>query len=156
MDCSIPPSSMRFEVRPWGGDVEPVLEVSDLSVRFGRTVILHDLSFSVERGHALAILGPNAAGKTVLFRALIGAIPYDGMVRWADDTRIGYVPQKLDLERDVPMTGVDFLRARAALVPRPVNSRTRARQDRSATVFRALELVGVSRSAANQPIGTIS
>jgi zinc transport system ATP-binding protein len=136
--------------------MERVLEVRDLSVRFGRTVILHDLSFSVERGHALAILGPNAAGKTVLFRALIGAIPYDGIIRWADGTRIGYVPQKLDLERDVPMTGVDFLRARAALVPRPVNSRTRARQDRNATVFRALELVGVSRSAANQPIGTLS
>jgi zinc transport system ATP-binding protein len=136
--------------------MERVLEVRDLSVRFGRTVILHVLSFSVERGHALAILGPNAAGKTVLFRALIGAIPYDGIIRWADGTRIGYVPQKLDLERDVPMTGVDFLRARAALVPRPVNSRTRARQDRNATVFRALELVGVSRSAANQPIGTLS
>jgi zinc transport system ATP-binding protein len=133
-----------------------VLEVRDLSVRFGRTVVLHDLSFSVERGHALAILGPNAAGKTVLFRALIGAIPCNGMVRWADGTRIGYVPQKLDLERDVPMTGVDFLRARAALVPRPADSRTRTRQDRVATVFRALELVGVSRSAAHQPIGTLS
>jgi ABC-type Mn2+/Zn2+ transport system ATPase subunit len=82
--------------------MERVLEVRDLSVRFGRTVILHELSFSVERGHALAILGPNAAGKTVLFRALIGAIPYDGIIRWADGTRIGYVPQKLDLERDVP------------------------------------------------------
>jgi zinc transport system ATP-binding protein len=136
--------------------MERVLEVCDLSVRFGRTVVLHDLSFSVERGHALAILGPNAAGKTVLFRALIGAIPYNGMVRWADGARIGYVPQKLDLERDVPMTGADFLRARAALVPRPVNSRTGAREDRNATVFRALELVGVSRSAANQPIGTLS
>jgi zinc transport system ATP-binding protein len=136
--------------------MERVLEVRNLSVRFGRTVVLHDLTFSVERGHALAILGPNAAGKTVLFRALIGAIPYDGMVRWADGTRIGYVPQKLDLERDVPMTGVDFLRARAALVPRPVNSRPSARQDRNATVFRALELVGVSRSAADQPIGTLS
>ena len=136
--------------------VGQVLEVRDLSVRFGRTPVLQDLSFRVERGHALAILGPNASGKTVLFRALIGAIPYDGTVRWADDTRIGYVPQKLDLERDVPVTGVDFLRARAALVARAVDSRKRTSRERDATVFRALELVGVPRSAASQPIGTLS
>jgi zinc transport system ATP-binding protein len=135
--------------------VECVLEVSDLSVRFGPTVVLHDLSFSVGRGHALAILGPNAAGKTVLFRALIGAVPYEGTVRWADGTRIGYVPQKLDLERDAPMTGVEFLRARAALVPHAILSK-RTWREREATVFRALDLVGVSRQAAGQRIGTLS
>jgi zinc transport system ATP-binding protein len=136
--------------------VERVLDVSHLSIRFGRTIVLHDLSFSVERGHALAILGPNAAGKTVLFRALIGGIPYAGTVRWADGTRIGYVPQKLDLERDVPMTGLDFLRARAALVPRAIDSSRRTRNERHATLFRALDLVGVPRPAATQPIGTLS
>jgi zinc transport system ATP-binding protein len=148
---------MRFEVRPWGGDVEPVLEVSDLSVRFGKTVVLHDLSFNVERGHALAILGPNAAGKTVLFRALIGAIPFDGTIRWAAGTHIGYVPQKLDLERDVPVTGLDFLRARAALVVRTNSWRRKGRlREQDATIFRALDLVGVSRPAAKEPIGTLS
>ena len=132
-----------------------VLDVTGLSVRFGKIVVLHDLSFSVDRGHALAILGPNAAGKTVLFRALIGAIPHDGTVRWADGTRIGYVPQKLDLERDVPMTGVDFLRARAALVPHAIGSR-RKRRVRDATVSRVLDLVGVPRAAAGQSLGTLS
>ena len=136
--------------------VERALEVGDLSVRFGKTIIFENLSFGVEHGHALAILGPNASGKTVLFKALIGAIPYSGTVRWADRTRIGYVPQKLDLERDVPMTGVDFLHARAALVPRAIGSRKYTRQPRDATVLRALEMVGVSHSAANQPIGILS
>ena len=130
-----------------------VLDVRDLSVRFGKTVVLQHLSFSVERGRTLAILGPNAAGKTVLFRALIEAIPYDGTVQWADGTRIGYVPQKLDLERDVPITGVDFLCARAALVPRAVGSRKRTRQAREATVSRALDLVGVSQPAASTMAG---
>jgi zinc transport system ATP-binding protein len=51
----------------------------------------------------------------VLFRALIGSIPFERSIRWAPGTRIGYVPQKLDLERDIPLTGMDFLRARAAL-----------------------------------------
>ena len=113
------------------------------------------MNFSVEQGRALAILGPNAAGKTVLLRALIGAIPYEGSVDWAVGARIGYVPQRLDLERDIPITGVDFLRARAALGS-GVRARRRSRTDREASVFRALELVGVPRAAARQPSGTLS
>jgi zinc transport system ATP-binding protein len=124
---------------------EPVLEVSHLSVHFGATRVLRDLSFTVPRSTSLAIIGPNGAGKTVLFRALIGAIPFDGDVRWAPGTRIGYVPQKLDLERDVPVTGLDFLRARAALA-----------KDDGGDVDRLLSLVGVSPELAGQPIGTLS
>jgi zinc transport system ATP-binding protein len=125
--------------------VERILEVRELSVRFGKADILQDLSFSVERGTSLAILGPNGAGKTVLFRALIGAIPFEGTVHWAPGTRLGYVPQKLDLERGVPMTGFDFLRARAALAG-----------GSEVTLRRTLELVGIAPKAAEQPIGTLS
>lgn len=76
-------------------------------------MVLGDLSFSVKRGSALAVIGPNGSGKTVLFRALIGAIPSDGVVRWAPATQIGYVPQKLDLSRSAPIAGRDLLVARA-------------------------------------------
>src|SRR6266496_2331431 len=103
------------------------LEVERLSVRFGRTQILRDLSFTVPEGSALAVIGPNGAGKTVLFRALIDSVPHEGAVRWATGTRIGYVPQKLDIERDLPVTGRDFLDAKAAVsqTPRvPVAHRT--------------------------------
>jgi len=122
-----------------------VLEVDHLSVRFGKTQVLRDLSFSVSHGTSLAVIGPNGSGKTVLFRALIGAIEYEGEIRWAAGVRIGYVPQKLDLERDVPITGLDFLRARAALT-----------KGAPANISRALSLVGVSQEVAGQPIGTLS
>ena len=72
--------------------MDNILEVRHLSVHFGRRHVLRDLSFKVERGSSLAILGPNGAGKTVLFRTLVGAMPFDGTVRWAAGTRIGYVP----------------------------------------------------------------
>lgn len=94
---------------------DDALEVENLSVELGGARIVHGLTFAVPKGSALAVIGPNGAGKTVLFRALIGAIPYGGTVRWAPDTRIGYVPQKLDIERDLPLTGKDFLRAKAAV-----------------------------------------
>jgi zinc transport system ATP-binding protein len=125
--------------------VEDVLDVRHLSLGFGRTRIFTDLSFSVPRGTSLAIIGPNGAGKTVLFKALIGSIPSEGTIRWAPSVRIGYVPQKLDLERDVPITGVDFLQARAALARRS-----------AADVWDALTLVGVPRAIGEQPIGTLS
>ena len=73
------------------------LEVAHLTVTLGAAPVLRNLSFSVAAGSSLAIIGPNGSGKTVLFRALIGAIPYDGTIRWASGTRIGYVPQKLDI-----------------------------------------------------------
>ena len=124
---------------------ENALEVRHLSVRFGSIGVLRDMTFQVPTGTTLAILGPNGAGKTVLFKALIGAIPYDGEIRWKPGTRIGYVPQKLDLERDIPITGVDFLRARAALA-----------RESDVTISRTLALVGVPMDVAQRPVGVLS
>jgi len=125
--------------------VRNALEVEHLTVEFGGLRVLDDLGFAVPDRGALAVIGPNGSGKTVLFRALIGAIPYRGAVRWAAGTRVGYVPQKLDIERDLPVTGLDFLRAKTAV--------TRAA---TAEASRALELVGLSPGLAGQPIGTLS
>ncbi len=121
------------------------LEVQDLSVAFGKDRVLRTLSFKVAAGSTLAIIGPNGAGKTVLFRALIGTVPHEGTVRWAPGTRIGYVPQKLDIERDLPLTGLDFLRAKARV--------TRGPNDE---IARVLSAVSLDDAAAAQPIGTLS
>ena len=121
------------------------LEVENLTVRFGKTEVLRDLSFRVERGSSLAIIGPNGSGKTVLFRALVGAAKHEGRVAWAPGTTIGYVPQKLDIERDLPVRGRDFLRAKAAV--------TRASME---DVSRAVELVKLAPGAIEKPIGTLS
>ncbi len=121
------------------------LEVERLTVRLGGAEILRELSFAVPEGSALAVIGPNGSGKTVLFRALIGAVPHGGTVRWAPGARIGYVPQKLDIERDLPITGRDFLRAKAAVSGVP-----------PADADRALDLVNLPRGVAAQPVGTFS
>ena len=92
------------------------LEVENLTVRFGSNEVLRGLSFAVPSGSALAVIGPNGAGKTVLFRVLVGILPHEGVVRWAPGTRLGYVPQKLDIERGLPISGRDLLAARARLV----------------------------------------
>ena len=121
------------------------LEVEDLAVRFDRRPVLSGVSFAVPEGETLAVIGPNGSGKTILFKALIGAVRSEGAVRWAPGTRIGYVPQKLDIERDLPITGVDFLRAKS-VVSR--GAETDARD--------ALAMVNLTPQVAAQPIGTMS
>jgi len=90
--------------------------VQDLAVRLGGMDVVRGVTFNLPRASCLAIIGPNGAGKTVLLRALIGALPHGGRISWAPDTVLGYVPQKLDIDRDLPLNGRDFLRAKAALM----------------------------------------
>jgi len=52
----------------------PAIEVNGLSKRFGATLAVDDLSFSVEAGKIVGFLGPNGAGKTTTLRALLGLI----------------------------------------------------------------------------------
>lgn len=122
-----------------------VLTVENLAVRFGSDEVFRNLSFHVDRGTTLVVIGPNGAGKTVLFKALIGSLPYEGRVRWAPETKIGYIPQKLDVERDLPVTGADLLRAKMALA-----------HTADTPVEQALARVGLDMRAAKQPIGSLS
>jgi len=85
-----------------------VLTVEDLSVTLDDLPILHDVSFTLKQGEACALIGPNGAGKTVLFRALLGLVPYTGLVRWRPDVKIGYVPQRFSIDRSAPISAMEF------------------------------------------------
>lgn len=124
---------------------EVALEVERLTVSFHAQPVFEDLTFPVATGSVFAIIGPSGAGKTVLLKALIGAIPYAGRVRWAPGTRLGYVPQKLDLARDLPLTGIEFLHAKCDVMREP-----------GTELRRVLALVELSDAIARQPIGTLS
>ena len=57
-----------------------ILEVRQLSARYGRVEALHDLSLSVADGEFVAVLGPNGAGKSTLMRAIMGLVANSGDV----------------------------------------------------------------------------
>jgi Cu-processing system ATP-binding protein len=72
------------------------LQICDLAKRYGATVALKNIAFSVERGQVLALLGPNGAGKSTLFGCLLGfTLPTAGKILLngrplTDDDRIGF------------------------------------------------------------------
>ena len=57
-----------------------ILEVRQLSARYGRVEALHNLSLSVADGEFVAVLGPNGAGKSTLMRAIMGLVANSGDV----------------------------------------------------------------------------
>ncbi len=82
------------------------IQVNNLSFSYGQKNVLHDISFSAEKGEFLSILGPNGAGKSTLLRCILGLLPgYSGEVlvnkrnikgfsAWEASRQIAYIPQK--------------------------------------------------------------
>lgn len=101
---------------------EILLEVKNFNVTMDGSPVLSGLNFSVEEGEFLTILGPNGSGKTVLIKALLGLMPYEGELRWHKKPRIGYLPQGLNQMsvRDLPLTVKDFF-ALKKLNPREIS-----------------------------------
>jgi branched-chain amino acid transport system ATP-binding protein len=73
-----------------------LLEVKNLSVRFGNLHAVSDVSFNALRGHITSVIGPNGAGKSTLFNLISGAIaPSDGQVRFDGEDITGFAPHRL-------------------------------------------------------------
>jgi phospholipid/cholesterol/gamma-HCH transport system ATP-binding protein len=73
---------------------KPLIEIHDLSVRFGRNDVLRDVDLTIPRGQTLAIIGESGCGKTVLLKTIIGLIrPTQGHVVF-DDQRLDDLSEK--------------------------------------------------------------
>jgi ABC-type Mn2+/Zn2+ transport system ATPase subunit len=136
---------------PPAGSAVPAVLVEDLSAGYGGPPVLREVSFAVDPGRTVCVLGPNGGGKTTLFRALLGELqPTAGVVRVAG--RPAYVAQTERTRLDFPVTALDvalmgtLARGRWWLPPR--------RSDRDAARA-ALRRVGLEDQAAT-PFGELS
>ncbi|MGO9080778.1 MAG: metal ABC transporter ATP-binding protein [Streptosporangiaceae bacterium] len=109
-----------------GADAE-VLAVDGVCVRMGGREVLHDVSAAIRRGEFVGLIGSNGAGKTTLLRVILGLQePVSGQVRVGTGGpraagrrpgagrrsgagRIGYVPQKILLDPDLPVRARDLV-----------------------------------------------
>ncbi len=126
-----------------------VLKVSDCAVMLDGLTLLSGVSFTVRRGEALAVIGPNGAGKTLLFKALLGLVPFSGRIEWHAGLRIGYVPQKFPVDKTVPLTVREFflLKAKQFWFPN---------QTFLQHLSHELSLVGLSQEVLERPVGELS
>jgi zinc transport system ATP-binding protein len=122
-----------------------IVEVKNLSVTLDRRPIVHDINFQIEEGESVAIIGPNGSGKTVLLKAMLGILPHAGEVLWRNGTTIGYVPQRIDADRSVPLNLRNLLESKAAVIGKG-----------AAEIAKAIGRVGLSEEMLRTQIGHLS
>ncbi|MBM7565170.1 ribosomal protection-like ABC-F family protein [Paenibacillus sacheonensis] len=84
-----------FEIERQSGN--DVLDVRELSITFAEksTPLFRDVTFRLERGENVALVGPNGIGKSTLLKSLVGQQPYEqGTIRWGTNVKIGYYDQE--------------------------------------------------------------
>jgi zinc/manganese transport system ATP-binding protein len=99
-----------------GAGREETLAVEGVSVRLGGREVLRDVRFTIRAGEFAGLIGSNGAGKTTLLRVILGLQkPSAGQVRIGGSARarrhaaIGYVPQKIELDPDMPLRASDLV-----------------------------------------------
>jgi len=95
---------------------EPIFQANDLTLGYGRKVVLSRLNFEIRPGEFWCLLGSNGAGKTTLIKALLGALrPKRGQLLTREEfrrkNRVGYVPQQIELNATLPTTVTEFVQA---------------------------------------------
>ena len=83
-----------------------LLQVAGLAAGYGGPPVIEDVTFELQAGERIGVLGPNGGGKSTLFRVLLGELePVRGSV--AGDVRFGFVPQTERSRLDYPVTALD-------------------------------------------------
>ena len=134
------------------------IELDGVGVTAGSEVLVEDISFHIHCGQLTALVGPNGAGKTTLLQAILGQRPHTGAIRHVDADghdfpapRIGYVPQQLPFDREMPLTVCDLMAA--SLSRRPVW--TGVGKEKRRQVHKALEETQAA-SLIDKRLGTLS
>jgi zinc transport system ATP-binding protein len=134
------------------------LSIRNLTVRKGGAEILSGVDADIRCGEVTALVGPNGAGKTTLLQAILGQVPYTGEIRFCrarehgqGEPRIGYVPQRLSLDRDAPLSVLDFFALSAQRRPVFLGPSRKARE----AARNSLEQAGVGH-LLRRPLGRLS
>lgn len=91
----------------------PLIKADAIGFQRDKRWILRGIDFSISAGEIVTLIGPNGGGKTTFARICLGILqPNEGHLQRAKDLTIGYVPQRLKLDRTLPVTVRRFLTIR--------------------------------------------
>jgi ABC-type Mn2+/Zn2+ transport system ATPase subunit len=124
----------------------PLLVLDGVALAYGDREVLREVSFQVREGEFWFLLGPNGSGKSTLLRAILGSLATrSGRIRRRPDIagprRIGFVPQRCDLNPSVPTTVREFVALGLAGIP----GAGRIARDRMAWALERSALAGLER-----------
>ncbi len=89
--------------------IPDALVVDGVSVRLGGREVLEDVRFSINPGEFVGLIGSNGAGKTTLLRVILGLLPASSGKVTVSAAGVGYVPQKIQLDPDMPLRARDLV-----------------------------------------------
>jgi len=85
-------------------------ELKNISLKLNNNEILRDINLQLRKGEITTLIGPNGGGKTSIARILIGVIKANqGEVLIKKNYKIGYMPQKLNIDDTIPIRVIDFI-----------------------------------------------
>ena len=100
-----------IHVQTWRKASMALVNLNKLTVAYSGIVALKNVSFQIDAGEIVTIVGPNGSGKTSLLKAIIGAVvPQEGNVDVKSGLKIGYVPQRLNLDPTLPISVGRFMK----------------------------------------------
>ena len=96
--------------------METAIHIDNLSLYYGETAALTNVSLDINQGEFLGIIGPNGGGKSTLLKAILGLIPITtGSIQIYDQdpgknrTAVGYVPQFATMDRRFPIAAFEVV-----------------------------------------------
>lgn len=91
-------------------DTTTLISLDRVSVTAGASLIVDQVSMAIHAGEIVTLIGPNGAGKSTVIRAILGLIKTSsGKISKQAGLRIGYMPQRLQMDRTIPLDVKGFL-----------------------------------------------
>jgi len=87
----------------------PLVQAQGIGISLSGREILQQVDFALHAGEIMTLIGPNGAGKTTLVRIVLGLLKPDNGSIHNKAQRIGYMPQRLSLSPNMPLTVQRFL-----------------------------------------------
>jgi zinc transport system ATP-binding protein len=128
-----------------------IASLNSASCGYFQTPIIKDLSLKIFEAQFIALVGPNGSGKTTIMKSLLGLLPLISgsgellgkpLSELTGSSLVTYVPQKLALNKSVPMTVSEFLKVSGANLV-------------TGALFKSLQLFGIE-SVMNRSIHSLS